>query len=229
MIDLDNKRFGRLTVIKFSHRDIVVNKNNNTQYYYYYLCLCDCGKESLVEYHNLVNGGTKSCGCLKKEVDAKKLLTHGLSGTRLHKIWKGIRKRCSNNKWKQWKDYGGRGISLCKEWDNYINFYNWSINNGYEDTLTIDRIDNNGNYEPSNCRWVDNIQQANNSRRNITFEYLGEKITLINACRKYNLNYRCIHSRVKRGINPVDALNTGTISKFIEPKEYNKKVFATDV
>lgn len=101
--------------------------------------------------------------------------THGMSGTRLHRIWKSMRTRCNNPNCLSYKNYGGRGIKICDEWDEFLNFYNWAIYNGYSDNLTLDRIDNNSGYRPDNCRWVTVKEQCNNQRKNIYVTYNGKK------------------------------------------------------
>lgn len=117
-----------------------------------------CGKEFEAISSEVKSKHTKSCGCLQGE-------KHNSTGDRLYKIWIGIKKRCYNQNYKAYKNYGGRGISVCDEWKNsYISFRDWSLNNGYDDELSIDRINVNGNYEPSNCRWTTNEIQARNTR-----------------------------------------------------------------
>ena len=154
LIDLSGQRFNRLTVIKRS-------EFQSSRIHPEWLCVCDCGNETLVRGHNLRNGNTKSCGCLK-DGNAR---THDASTTRLAHIWYGIRKRCHNNNAHNYRRYGGRGIELCKEWQNFESFMDWAFGHGYADDLTIDRIDNDGNYEPSNCHWVTKSENASKGAR----------------------------------------------------------------
>lgn len=136
-------KFGRLTAIKK-----VGTKGNGKGSKSIWLCRCDCGNEKEILRNSLVSGTTKSCGCLEKEVKATMHLKHGMAKSRLWNIWTGMRDRCSRSNNKDYQRYGGRGIRVCPEWDSdFRNFYDWSMGNGYSDELTIDRIDNDGNYE----------------------------------------------------------------------------------
>ena len=166
--ELIGKRFGRLTVVCLSHKD-KWSKN-------YYDCVCDCGGKTKVLERNLITGNTSSCGCLRREtVKAGTNTKNGKTHTRLYGIWFGIKKRTTDKKSKSYKNYGGRGISVCDEWKkDFMSFYNWAMEHGYKDNLTLDRIDNNGNYCPENCRWATSQEQSRNTRKNNLITYNGQ-------------------------------------------------------
>lgn len=154
------EKYGRLKIVRIDH------KEGNTVYV---LCDCDCGKKKVIALKSIVSGATVSCGCYNKEQARKsKNIIHGMSRTRLYKIWCKMKSRCyDKNDIKKYSYYGGRGITVCEEWkNNFVNFQKWAEKNGYCDNLSIDRIDVNGNYEPSNCRWITMAEQQSNKRNN---------------------------------------------------------------
>lgn len=181
--DITGQTFGRLTALHRLH-----NTKGRTKW----LCVCDCGNLTEVLQGHLTSGHTKSCGCSH--------IKHGKCNARLYNIYDNIKQRCYTKTNPNYKNYGGRGIKVCDEWVNdFQAFYNWAMNNGYNDNLTIDRIDVNGNYEPNNCRWVDRKQQSRNRRSNHNYTIYGITHCLMDWCEIYNVNYGTVQSRLDRG------------------------------
>jgi len=162
-IDLTGQQFGRLKVLSI-HEKAKHGKSIK------WLCSCVCGKTTVALSYKLRNGRKRSCGCLHHDVLVQRNYKHGLAHKhKLYSVWNGMKERCANPNNNRYHCYGGRGIAVCENWINsFENFYNWAIENGYKEGLSIDRINNNGNYELSNCRWTTVKEQANNRRTNKT-------------------------------------------------------------
>lgn len=175
-------------------------------------CSCSCGSDKTIfsTTRDLTSGHTKSCGCLHSEELRKRSVTHGETNSRLYHIWSAIKARCLNQNNEKYRNYGGRGITICVEWEqSYEAFRDWSLNNGYDGNLSIDRIDVNGNYEPDNCRWVDNFIQANNRTDNFVIEYNGEVHTVHEWAVITGISAANIRNRIKKlGWTVEEALTT---------------------
>lgn len=198
-LDLTGQRFGRLTVVKFDGK-----KELNGVSYRYWKCKCDCGNMVSVKTSNLTHNNTKSCGCLRKEITSQLNYKHGSKNKRLYNIWMSMKRRCYYPKSASYANYGARNITVCNDWlgeHGFENFCSWALNSGYSEKLTLDRIDNYGNYCPENCRWASYTEQAYNRRNNVKYFYDGKNLsarewseitgislgTLLN--RFYNLNW----------------------------------------
>lgn len=186
-VDLTGKKYNMLTVIE---REGTGNGGDVR-----WLCVCDCGKQTVVLANNLKRGEVKSCGCLKKISPST---THNKSKTRLYTIWINIKTRCKNEKNKFYPQYGGRGIKICNEWDlDFMKFHDWAMANGYEEHLTIDRIDVNGNYEPSNCRWITLKEQENNKTKHAMITYCGKTQNISQWSDELGIPYKTLWTRLK--------------------------------
>lgn len=189
------KKFGKLTVLELSDYRGVNNRDK------YYICQCDCGEVVQLMGTSLRRKGRPTLNC--KQCGNKKKEKHGMVGSRLYKIWDGMKQRCLNENDVNYHYYGGRGIKICNEWLDkevgMLNFKEWSLTNGYNESLTIDRINNNGDYEPSNCRWVDMKVQANNKSINKLITYKGVTKTLSQWSEEYNIPYVTFVKRIDSG------------------------------
>lgn len=187
--EMIGKKFGRLLVVEQATDYISASGSTHKKY----RCVCDCGNHTETLKEHLSSGKTRSCGCLRRENGRP---THKEIHTRLYTIWGNMCNRCSNPNNPAWDRYGGRGITVCDEWKSYECFRDWAKNNGYTDELTIDRLDNNSGYNPSNCRWVDKIVQANNKRNNHFVEYNGQTKTIAEWAQVVNIPYKTLHHRI---------------------------------
>ena len=215
-IDLTGQRFGRLMVIECCGRSKDGQK--------VYLCKCDCGAETNVKSGNLLSGNTQSCGCLSAERNAersrKRLLKHGGCGTRLYRIWFDMRQRCNWDKSINWHLYGGRGIKVCEEWEkDFAAFRDWALSHGYKEELQLDRIDNDGNYGPDNCRWATRIEQGNNRRTCVYVTINGETKTVVEWCKANGISAGTAFSRIKRGWSAEDAVTKESRGRCVLSKE----------
>lgn len=199
-IDLTGEKFGRLTVIERAE-----NIGRTTRW----KCHCECGSDVIVRQPDLKSGRTQSCGCIHSEQLAERNRTHNLSKTRICNIWRGMKDRCYNPNCKAYKNYGERGIKVCDEWIHDLQaFFDWSMNNGYSENLTIDRIDVNGDYSPENCRWVDMTIQANNTRSNHLIACDGKTMTIAEWSRETGIKQHTIIRRLNLGWDIERALKT---------------------
>lgn len=193
--DLTNKTFGRLFVIR------KIGKDKSRQFLWE--CKCECGNLVVKSTNYLKNSVHPSCGCwgkeIKRDLMKNKNKTHNYSKTRLYKEWKSMKDRCYRTTHPYYNYYGEKGIQVCEEWkNNFENFKEWSLNNGYQDNLTIDRIDNDKDYCPDNCRWATQKEQANNRTNNIYAYYQGKLLSLIEIVEITNKPYSTIYSYYRR-------------------------------
>lgn len=206
--DYIGKTFGYWTVIK---------PEKGTSRKKAYLCKCICGKQKIVNEDSLRLGTSKSCGCYHKEKMKEKLTKHGQTGNRIMTIYYNIKNRCYCENNNRYKDYGGRGIEMCEEWKNdSTSFVDWSFKNGYNDNLTIDRIDNDGNYCPENCRWISAKKQSQNRRSCVYFTFFGVTKNLKEWCECIGENYTKIYGRYCRGYETFRSEEIKKIEEYIQ-------------
>ncbi len=191
MIIEKGDKFNRLTSIKFGYKDERSNQ--------YWIFKCDCGIEKSIRVSNVKNGMVKSCGCLHKEIikNVKSNLKHGMSRTKAYKSWASMKSRCFDKNNSSYKNYGSRGIKICKEWLKFENFYNDMGDR--PENKSLDRIKNNKGYYKENCRWATRKEQQNNTRYNYLIEYNGKVQNMKQWAEELNINYSTIQNRIKRG------------------------------
>jgi len=205
--DLLGERFGRLTVVGNPFKD---ERGRNIQYQ----CICDCGEKKTIVRSRLTRGETKSCGCFRKQATTERVVKygeHGAKNTRIYSIWNSMIGRCYSKKHSSYERYGGRGIAVCQQWKNdFLAFKNWAENNGYDESLSIDRINVNGNYEPSNCKWSDNEEQSQNRRNTIIVTIQGvEYKSLSLVARTFNISRHVLQYRYDAGVRGDDLIKEG--------------------
>lgn len=195
------KKHNKLTVLERFKK----GKNNSN----YFRCLCDCGRIAEIRANHLFNSNQETCGRHHKKYENSK------QGYLIYSVWNRMKRRCYNPKGHKYYSYGARGIKVCDEWKNdYDTFYKWAIENGYQDGLWIERIDNDGNYCPENCKWATRKEQMRNTRRNNFVDYNGETKTLAEWCEELKLYYRTVNGRLHRGWSIERAFETPTNKPF---------------
>lgn len=231
--DISGNRYHHLTCIKYIGKD----KGNRK----YFLFKCDCGNEIIIYGNRVTSGLTWSCGCYRMARKGAALYKYGIKNNRLYRIWLGMRRRCYDKNYEpSYKNYGGRGIIVCDSWRyDFKEFRDWALANGYDDSLSIDRIDNDGNYEPDNCRWVSMKDQANNRSTNLYITINGYKYSLSEWSDITGIPRGVIRNRLRRGWDDYSALSTPYIpfnykkdtaihiltipEKYIDNNHYNNK------
>lgn len=189
-LDIAGKRSGYLTIIE----QVEIGSHGSK-----WKCICDCGVEKVIDGRVLKEESVKSCGCKTKEMLSDHFRIHGMKSSKLYRQWNSMKSRCKYTG-KGTENHNGKGIKACDEWaDSFVAFKDWAYANGYQEGLTLDRINNDGDYTPENCRWVDWIVQNNNKSDNHILEINGECKTVADWARHAGLNYQTLQSRLRRG------------------------------
>ena len=194
--DITGNKYGRLTAVKPTAK-------RTASHGVKWECICECGKIVFASTNALNKGNTRSCGCLRNELTAernrKRQTTHGMSKSRLYRIWANMLQRCKNPKTDRYQSYGGKGVRVCSVWHEFAEFYDWAMQNGYEEALSIDRLDVNGNYEPNNCRWVNAKTQMSNKSNNRILSVCGITKTMSEWAECTGINVSTIAMRLRNG------------------------------
>ena len=212
-IDISGQRFGRLVALERVGRTLAPNGTRQSMW----KCRCDCGNETVVKYIALTSGNTRSCGCweeenrhtnMQKSIEQRRKSASisfmgNLEAHPLYRTWKSMLMRCNNPNVKGYKHYGGRGIKVCDRWSGHLGFENFVNDMGERPTPehTLDRVDYNGDYEPSNCRWATHEAQCNNKRNNSYVVLNGEEITCAQLCKRYGFYYTYVTYQLRQGID----------------------------
>lgn len=208
VVDLAGRRFDRLLVLRRAESSADGKAR--------WVCACDCGNTTIVFSHALRMKGdaareikrTRSCGCLRKSASTVANSTHGMTRTRIYKTWLGMIARCSGASGeKDHKHYRDKGVSVCDEWKSFETFLAWASASGYKDNLTIDRIDNDGDYTPENCRWATKIVQQNNTSKNVVIKAFGRSMTMAQWAREYGIRNGTLFARLKSGWDVEQAIS----------------------
>jgi hypothetical protein len=186
LMNFVGNKYGKLTVIE----ELAPTLLKDGRKLRYAKCSCECGKEKISTWSNLRSGKINHCGCESNK--------HGGCNTKLYGVWRRIKQCCFDKNYQAYKNYGQRGISVCDEWLLFVNFREWAIKSGYEQGLSIDRIDNNGNYEPNNCRWATSKEQGSNKRNNVYVEHDGKLITATEFARLTNTAQSTVLYRIHK-------------------------------
>lgn len=207
--DLTGQQFGRWTVLGLADP----KKDASGREYEMWKCQCGCDNHTVKDIYvqHLIHGNSKSCGCLLRETAGNNFRTHGKTETRLYNIWCGMKARCRRKSNPAYKRYGGRGIDVCAEWNDFKNFSEWAESHGYADDLSIDRIDNSRGYSPDNCRWVTAKAQANNTRSTRMITIDGVTKCAAEWSEIYGVPLYEIHFRIRNGWDPDRAVKTPLI------------------
>lgn len=199
-LDLTGKNVGRLTVLEFAY---IQGKKR------IWRCRCECGNDAFIETAVANSNRQMSCGCYGKEVASKICIerntSHGKSKTRIYTIWFDMLRRCTDERRSEYKRYGAKGIKICDRWLKFENFLE-DMGDSPGEEYSIDRIDYKGNYEPENCRWATDFEQANNKSNNHILIIGNEKLTISEASKKFGINYSTLRSRLARGCNDIEAI-----------------------
>lgn len=221
LIDLTGQRFGRLVVIKRAADRMKPNGKKLIMW----KCQCDCGNTKEILGQSLRRGLTKSCGCLGYENRIKAHTKHGMTNTSLYNIWSKMKQRCNQKNNKRYKDYGGRGISYCREWEEFKTFEEWAYRSGYKDGLSIERINVNGNYCPENCEWIPFVRQARNRRPSLRIVGEdGKERLVVDIAEEIGIDADVVRARYESGWSLHDALYTPLIMQTVK-----KKVLKIDI